>query len=148
MDLVEWQLRIASGERLPMTQGDVKLTGHAIEARITAQDPDNEFAPSTGKISTWSPPGFGNVRLDTHVYAGFTVSPFYDPMIAKLIVSGRDRAEAVRLLQVALDEFHVEGIKTNIPFLRRLCAHPDFVSGNVDTGFVPRFFVSETTVEV
>jgi len=148
IDLVQWQIRIAAGERLPMTQGDIKLTGHAIEARITAQDPDNDFAPSTGKITCWCPPGFGNVRLDTHVYAGFSVSPYYDPMIAKLIVTGRDRPEAVRNLQVALDEFHVEGIKTNIPFLRRLCAHPDYLSGDVNTGFVPRFFISETKVEV
>ena len=148
IDLVQWQIRIAAGERLPMTQGDIRLKGHAIEARITAQDPDNDFAPSTGKITNWAPPGFGNVRLDTHVYAGFTVSPFYDPMIAKLIVCGRDRSEAVRNLQVALREFHVEGIKTNIPFLRRLCAHPDYVAGAVDTGFVPRFFLSETAIEV
>ncbi|MBS1724935.1 MAG: acetyl-CoA carboxylase biotin carboxylase subunit [Armatimonadetes bacterium] len=139
LDLVQWQIRIAAGEKLPFSQADVNLQGHAIEARITAQDPDNDFAPSTGKITTWNPPGFGGVRLDTHVYAGFTVSPFYDPMIAKLVVNGKDRPSAVRLLQVALDEFHVEGIKTNIPFLRRLCAHPDYVSGQVDTGFVPRF---------
>ena len=117
----------------------MRLDGHAIEARITAQDPDNDFAPSTGTITRWNPPAFGNVRLDTHVYAGFNVSPFYDPMIAKLIVWGRDRAEAVRLLQVALGEFDVEGIKTNIPFLRRLVAHDDYVQGEVSTAFVPRF---------
>lgn len=148
IDLVSWQIRIAAGERLPMTQGDVRLNGHSIEARITAQDPDNDFAPSTGKITVWNPPGFGNVRLDTHVYAGFTVSPFYDPMIAKLIVHGRDRHEAVTLLQAALKEFHVEGIKTNIPFLCRLCTSPDYMSGNVDTGYVPRFLSGETTIEV
>jgi acetyl/propionyl-CoA carboxylase alpha subunit len=84
--------------------------------------------------------------VDTHVYAGFNVSPFYDPMIAKLIVWGRDRDEAVRNLQVALNEFHVEGIKTNISFLRRLCAHPDYVRGAVDTGYVPRFMLSESTI--
>lgn len=146
IDLVQWQIKIAAGERLPMTQGDVRLSGHAIEARITAQDPDQEFAPSTGKITLWNPPGFGHVRVDTHVYAGFNVSPFYDPMIAKLIVWGRDRDEAVRNLQVALNEFHVEGIKTNISFLRRLCAHPDYVRGAVDTGYVPRFMLSESTI--
>jgi acetyl-CoA carboxylase, biotin carboxylase subunit len=139
LDLVQWQVRIAAGERLEFGQEDVRLDGHAIEARITAQDPDNDFAPSTGTITRWNPPGFGNVRLDTHVYAGFTVSPFYDPMIAKLIVWGRDRAEAVRLLEVALGEFDVEGIKTNIPFLRRLVAHEDYVRGDVSTAFVPRF---------
>ncbi len=146
LDLVQWQVRIAAGEPLPMTQGDVRLVGHAIEARITAQDPDRDFAPSTGLITRWNPPGFGGVRLDTHVYAGFTVSPFYDPMIAKLIVKGRDRAEAVRLLQVALEEFDVAGIQTNVPFLRRLVAHPDFVRGEVSTAFVPRF-LSESAVE-
>ncbi|MBS1713549.1 MAG: acetyl-CoA carboxylase biotin carboxylase subunit [Armatimonadetes bacterium] len=145
LDLVHLQLKIAAGERLPFGQDDVRLKGHAIEARITAQDPDNAFAPSTGKITKWNPPGFGNVRLDTHVYAGFTVSPFYDPMIAKLIVWGQDRDEAVRNLRSALREFDVEGIKTNIPFLQRLCNHPDYRSGQVDTGFVPRF-LSESTV--
>lgn len=139
MDLVQWQLRIASGERLPFTQDDIQLTGHAIEARITAQDPDRDFAPSTGRILRWEPPGFGGVRLDTHVYAGFSITPYYDPMIAKMIVWGRDRAEAVRRLQVALDEFHVEGIATNIPFLRRLAATEAYLAGDATTSFVPRF---------
>jgi len=139
IDIVKWQIRIANGEKLPMRQKDVELTGHSIEARITAQDPDNDFAPSAGTITRWNAPGFGGVRLDTHVYAGFTISPFYDPMIAKLIVVGETRDEAVRRLQVALDEFHVEGIQTNIGFLRRLVRHPDYVAGNVSTAFVPRF---------
>ncbi|MBS1707399.1 MAG: acetyl-CoA carboxylase biotin carboxylase subunit [Armatimonadetes bacterium] len=139
LDLVQWQVRIAAGEPLPYSQEDIDLTGHAIEARITAQDPDKDFAPSTGKITRWEPPGFGGVRLDTHVYAGFTVSPFYDPMIAKLIVTGRDRADAVNRLKVCLDEFNVEGIQTNIPFLRRLVRHPDYVAGEVSTAFVGRF---------
>lgn len=143
LDLVQWQLRIARGEALSFGQEDVTLTGHAIEARITAQDPDRDFAPSTGTITKWNPPGFGGVRLDTHVYAGFTVSPFYDPMIAKLIVSGRDRAEAVRRLAVCLNEFEVEGIATNIPFLRRLVAHPDYISNDVSTGFVGRFLSAD-----
>ncbi|MCW5937124.1 MAG: acetyl-CoA carboxylase biotin carboxylase subunit [Fimbriimonadaceae bacterium] len=146
-DLVQWQIRIAAGEPLDFTQGDVAIRGHAIEARITAQDPDKDFAPSTGKITKWNPPGFGGVRLDTHVSTGFIVAPFYDPMIAKLIVKGKDRAEAVRLLAVALQEFEVEGIQTNIPFLRRLVADADYRSGNVDTGFVDRF-LTEAPVEV
>ena len=138
-DLVRWQIEIAAGKALDFTQQDVRLIGHAIEARITAQDPDQEFAPSSGKITRWEPPGFNGVRLDSHVYAGFTISPYYDPMIAKLIVVGGDRAEAVNRLQAALREFHVEGIKTNIPFLRRLCSSDEFVSGDVDTSFVGRF---------
>ncbi|HXH60911.1 MAG TPA: acetyl-CoA carboxylase biotin carboxylase subunit [Fimbriimonadaceae bacterium] len=139
LDLVKWQIRIAAGEPLDFEQHDVALNGYAIEARVTAQDPDLEFAPSSGKITRWEPPGFGGVRLDTHVYAGFTVSPYYDPMIAKLIVTGRDRAHAVTRLRAALDEFNVGGIKTNIPFLRRLVATDDYIKGDVDTGFVGRF---------
>lgn len=138
-DLVELQLKVAAGEKLPITQDDVILTGHSIEARITAQDPDRDFAPSTGLITTWRAPGGRNVRMDTHCYAGFTVSPFYDPMLAKLIVKGKTREEAVRRLQSALHEFEVEGISTNIPFLRRLCAHADYVAGNVHTSWVAGF---------
>lgn len=139
LDLVQWQIKVASGEKLAFSQKDIDLQGHAIEARITAQDPENDFAPSTGLITRWDAPGFGGVRMDTHVYAGFTVSPFYDPMLAKLIVTGRDRAEAVNRLRVVLDEFNVEGIKTNIPFLRKMVRHPDYISGDVSTAFVPRF---------
>jgi acetyl-CoA carboxylase, biotin carboxylase subunit len=139
LDLVQWQIRIAAGEKIPMNQSDIQLKGHSIEARITAQDPDNDFAPSTGKITRWESPGFRGVRLDTHVYAGFTVSPYYDPMIAKLIVTAETRELAVRRLQVALDEFNVEGIQTNIPFLRRLVRHHRYVSGDVSTAFVGEF---------
>ncbi|MBL8048709.1 MAG: acetyl-CoA carboxylase biotin carboxylase subunit [Chthonomonas sp.] len=139
LDLVRLQLMVANGEKLPLTQRDVLLEGHSIEARITAQDPDKEFAPSTGKITKWNAPGGRGVRMDTHVYAGFTITPFYDPMIAKLIVTGRTRDEAVQRLAVALHEFDVEGIATNIPFLRRLVAHPDYRSNNISTAFVGRF---------
>jgi acetyl-CoA carboxylase biotin carboxylase subunit len=139
LDLVQWQIRIASGEQLPYGQADIHLTGHSIEARITAQDPDRDFAPSTGKITRWDAPGFRGVRMDTHAYAGFTVSPYYDPMIAKLIVTAEDRPRAVKRLQAALDEFNVEGIQTNIPFLRRLVRHPSYVAGDVSTAFVPEF---------
>lgn len=139
IDLVQMQLRIAAGETLPLRQEDVSITGHAIEARITAQDPENGFSPSTGKITMLQMPGGRNVRVDTHIHGGFSVSPFYDPMIAKLIVKGTDRAEAVRRLRSALYEFNVEGISTNIPFLRKLIDSPDFIAGTIDTGFVGRF---------
>ena len=139
VDIVQQMLRIAAGEKLPFSQKDIHLQGHAIEARITSQDPDNDFAPSTGCITEWNPPGGYGIRLDTYVYAGLAISPYYDPMIAKLIVRGTDRSDAVRRLQSALHEFRVSGITTNIPFLRRLAAHPSFMSGEVDTGFVPRF---------
>jgi acetyl-CoA carboxylase biotin carboxylase subunit len=132
-------LKIASGDHLGIKQEEVRYRGHAIEARITAQDPDKDFAPSTGLIKEWRAPGGRGVRMDTHCYAGFSVSPYYDPLLAKLIVSGKTRPEAVNRLQSALAEFEVGGIQTNIPFMRRLVAHPDYVEGNVTTAFVPRF---------
>jgi acetyl-CoA carboxylase biotin carboxylase subunit len=143
IDLVHLMLKIASGEELPMRQADVLLRGHAIEARITAQDPDKDFAPSTGKITGWRAPMGRGVRMETHCYAGFTVSPFYDPMLAKLIVRGNNRADAVRKLQTALYEYEVDGISTNIPFLRRLCASEGYTSGRFDTGYVGRFLAGE-----
>ena len=143
IDLMQLMLRTTSGEKLPFTQEDIKLSGHAIEARITAQDPDNDFSPSTGKITGWRAPMGRGVRMESHCYAGLTVTPFYDPLLAKLIVRGETRAEAVSKLQAALHEFEVEGIATNIPFLRRLAATPSYVEGNFDTGFVPKFLDGE-----
>jgi acetyl-CoA carboxylase biotin carboxylase subunit len=143
IDLVHLMLKIASGEPLPIDQQDVVLSGHAIEARITAQDPDKDFAPSTGCITGWRAPGGRGVRIETHCYAGFAVSPFYDPLLAKLIVRGRNRDEAVRKLESALYEFEVGGIATNIPFLRRLIASEGYRTGQFDTGFVPRFLAGE-----
>jgi acetyl-CoA carboxylase biotin carboxylase subunit len=143
VDLVHLMLHVASGEPLPFTQEDVNLKGHAIEARITAQDPDADFAPSTGLITKWCAPGGRGVRMETHCYAGFSVSPFYDPMIAKLIVRAESREAAVAKLRTALAEFEVEGIKTNIPFLRRLVDSEGFRSGRFDTGWTPRFLAGE-----
>ena len=143
VDLIHLMLKIAGGEPLMLRQKDVELNGHAIEARITAQDPDKDFAPSTGCITMWCPPGGRGVRIETHCYAGFSVSPYYDPLLAKLIVKGGDRAEAVRKLESALHEFEVGGIATNIPFLRRLVASDGYRSGQFDTSFVPRFLAGE-----
>lgn len=137
VDLVHLMLKVAAGEKLPFTQEDVNLRGHSIEVRITAQDPDKDFHPSTGCITHWIAPSGRGVRMETHCYAGFTVTPFYDPLLAKLIVTAPTREAAVRKLQVALDEFYVAGIATNIPFLRRLCAHPQWISGDFSTAFVP-----------
>jgi acetyl-CoA carboxylase biotin carboxylase subunit len=139
VDIVQEMLRIAAGEKLSLKQEDVKLSGHAIEARITAQDPDKDFAPATGLITGWRAPGGHGVRMETHCYAGFTVSPYYDPLLAKLIAVGCDRPEAVRKMQMALHEFEVEGVATNIPFFRRLVQHPDWVAGILNTSFVPSF---------
>jgi len=119
------------------------INGHAIEARITAQDPDRDFAPSTGCITGWRVPGGRGVRIETHCYAGFSVSPYYDPLLAKLIVRGKDRDEAVSKLRTALYEFEVSGISTNIPFLRRLIESEGYSTGEFDTGYVPRFLAGE-----
>ena len=143
LDLVHLMLRVASGEPLGLVQDDVHLKGHAIEARITAQDPDADFAPSTGTIATWRAPGGRGVRMETYCYAGIAVSPFYDPMIAKLVVRAETRGEAVAKLRTALHEFEVEGIKTNIPFLRRLVDSEGFRTGEFDTGWTPRFLAGE-----
>ncbi len=136
LDLVKLQLKIAMGETLPFIQEDIQIRGYAIEARITAQDPEKEFAPCTGKINVWNAPGGKGVRLDTHIYAGFTITPYYDPMIAKLIVYDRTREAAIQKLQSALHEFHVEGISTNIPFLRQLVQNEDYRRAEVSTAFV------------
>lgn len=144
-DLVHMMLRTTSGEKLPIKQSNIELKGHAIEVRVTAQDPDNDFSPSTGTITGWRTPMGRGVRMESHCYAGLTISPFYDPLLAKLIVWGEDRADAVRKLQAALHEFEVEGIATNIPFLRRLCATPSWIKGEFDTGFVPKFLDGEAS---
>lgn len=144
IDLVHLMLRTASGEPLPFRQEDVVIKGHSIEARVTAQDPDKDFAPSTGCITGWRAPGGRGVRMETYVYAGMAVTPFYDPLLAKLIVRGRDRDEAVRKLQTALHEFEVSGIATNIPFLRRLVASPGYMAGDFTTAYVPAFLAEQS----
>lgn len=147
IDIVQTMLKVAAGEKLPFKQEDIRLSGHAIEARITAQDPDRDFAPSTGCITGWRAPGGYGIRMESHCYAGFTVSPYYDPLLAKLVVKGRTREEAVRRLQSALAEFSVSGIVTNIPFLQRLVAHKNYESGDFSTAFVPAFLDEEVHAE-
>lgn len=135
-DLVWWQLSVASGAPLPVTQDDLKLTGHAFEARIYAEDVPKGFLPATGTLSHLSFPT--KCRADTGVRAGDEISPWYDPMIAKVIVHAPDRASALRKLSAALSETQVAGTVTNLSFLRKLAADPDFVDGNVDTGLIDR----------
>ncbi len=137
VDLVKEQIRVAAGEPLSDPDG-AELRGHAIEFRINAEDPDRNFAPSPGTIQTFHPPGGPGVRLDTHVYAGYAVPPHYDSLIAKLIVSGRDREEAILRARHALDQFIIQGIHTTLPFLRRILDDDAFKRGDVDTGFVAR----------
>ena len=137
LDLVKLQVRIAAGEHLPFRQEEVVLRGHAIECRVNAEDPE-EFLPSPGKITTLRLPGGPGVRVDTHAYAGYTVPPYYDSLLAKLIVRGQDRAEALSRMRRALQEFIIQGVKTTIPFHLRVMDHPDFVKGAVSTNFLDR----------
>jgi len=112
--------------------------GHVIECRVNAEDPARNFQPAPGKIAVFHPPGGPGVRLDTHVYAGYTVPPYYDSLLAKLICEGRTRDEALRRMQIALESFIIEGVPTTIPFLARVMSNPRFLAGDVDTKFLER----------
>jgi 3-methylcrotonyl-CoA carboxylase alpha subunit len=139
VDLVEWQLRVAGGEPLPLRQDQLAIDGHALEARIYAEDPERDFLPSIGHIEHWQmPAGSAHVRIDTGFRAGDEVSQYYDPMLAKLIVHGPDRAAACALMRAALAECAVVGVSTNLGLLERIVANPAFASGQVDTGLIPR----------
>ena len=138
-DLVKEQIRVAAGEPLSFPDGPVILRGHAFEFRVNAEDPARGFRPSPGQITTFHPPGGPGVRLDTHVYAGYHVPPYYDSLLAKLIVSGETRDEALVRAKYALGSFVVEGIPTTIGFLGELVRHPDFRRGAIDTHFVGHF---------
>ncbi|WP_326705739.1 acetyl/propionyl/methylcrotonyl-CoA carboxylase subunit alpha [Streptomyces cyaneofuscatus] len=138
LDLVEWQLRVASGEQLPYGQADISLTGWAIEARVCAEDPSRGFLPSGGTVLALREPQGGGVRTDSGLSEGVPVGSLYDPMLSKVIAYGPDRATAIRKLRAALADTVILGVPTNAGFLRRLLAHPDVVSGNLDTGLVER----------
>jgi 3-methylcrotonyl-CoA carboxylase alpha subunit len=138
-DLVEWQLRVASGEALPATQAQIEATGHAVEVRIYAEDPARDYAPSIGRLSSFRlPPSRPGVRVDTGVAAGDTVSVHYDAMIAKLICHAPTRAEALQVLRAALADCLIAGVTTNLDLLHRIAGHPDFLAGGIDTGFIAR----------
>ena len=137
VDLVKEQIRVAAGEKLSVS-APKELRGHVIECRVNAEDPGRNFQPSPGKITTFHPPGGNGVRIDSHVYAGYTVPPFYDSLLAKLIVQGRDRPEALAKMRVALESFVVEGVTTTIPFLARVMQNDRFARGDVDTKFLER----------
>jgi len=140
IDLVKEQIRVASGEKLHHKQEDIKFNGCAIECRINAEDPDNDFMPSPGKITMLDLPGGRGVRIDTHVYQGYSIPPYYDSMIAKLIVHGKDRNEAITICRRALDEFIVDPIKTTIPFHKKVMSNPLFIKGKYSTDFIDRLF--------
>lgn len=133
VDLIQMQLRVAGGEALALEQSEVALRGHAIEMRVIAEDPDRGFAPSPGRITRWQAPTGEGLRLDTAMHQGAFVPPYYDSMIAKLIVHGADRAQALARLQAALAQFAIEGIATNLPLLRHIAAHPDFIANRIST---------------
>ena len=140
LDLVAWQIRVARGEALPISQEQVPLKGHAIEVRLYAEDPANDFLPATGTLALYRESAAGDGRrVDSGVAEGDSVSPFYDPMLGKLIAWGEDREQARLRLLAMLDEFAIGGVKTNIGFLRRILAHPAFAAAELDTGFIPRY---------
>ncbi|KAM9969262.1 hypothetical protein ACTFIR_001090 [Dictyostelium discoideum] len=137
-DLVEWQLKVAESQTLPMEQEQLKIHGHSFEARIYAENPDSDFLPGTGRLAHLSTPTPSDtLRVETGVRQGDEVSVYYDPMIAKLVVWDQDREKALRYLRNALDEYHIIGLNTNISFLKRLSTHPSFMAGEVETGFIP-----------
>jgi len=136
VDIVKTMIRVAAGEKLPFEQDDLSINGHSIEARIYAEDPDNNFVPSPGEIVVYRPAAGPGIRIDSGVFQGAKVTVFYDPMVAKLVVWGRDRVEAIERLRRALSEFVVKGIKTSIPFHQKLVHHPKFLEGHYDTGFI------------
>ena len=146
VDLIQQQLLIAGGEPLAFTQDDVQVRGHAIECRVNAEDPARDFQPSPGVIDLFVPPGGPGVRVDSHCYSGYRIPPYYDSMIAKLLVHRPDRRQAIATMLRALDEFVIEGPKTTIPIHRRILAHSDFRSGEHDTGFVERYFSSHPKI--
>ncbi|MCK5564376.1 MAG: acetyl-CoA carboxylase biotin carboxylase subunit [Planctomycetes bacterium] len=137
-DLIKWQLRIASGEKINIKQKDIKLRGHAIECRINAEDPSRDYAPSPGEIKKYVPPGGLGVRVDTHAYQGWVVSPYYDSMVSKLIVHQKNRDEAINTMKRALREYKIEPIKTTIPACLEILSHNLYVKGQIDTSFIER----------
>ena len=139
VDLIKAQIRIAAGEKMEDATGEIHHSGHAIECRINAEDPYNNFAPSPGKILNYYTPGGRGVRIDSHIYAGYEVPPYYDSMIAKLIVTGATREIAIARMKRALMEYKIEGIKTTIPFQQAILSNSDFKSGKYNIGWVEQF---------
>jgi acetyl-CoA carboxylase biotin carboxylase subunit len=138
IDIVKEQIRIAAGERLSFKQSEVTFTGHSIECRVNAEDPDT-FVPSPGVIHVFATPGGPGVRVETFAHSECTISPYYDSMIAKIIVHGRDRQEAIARMKRTLEMTVIEGIKTSIPMHLRIVNDPDFIAGKLSTSFMERF---------
>jgi acetyl-CoA carboxylase biotin carboxylase subunit len=138
IDMVEAQLRIAAGEPLPFTQADVELRGHAIELRITAEDPVHDFRPVAGTVERYLPPGGPGVRMDSHLYSGYEVPPYYDSLLGKLIAWGPSREAAIARARAALSELVIEGIDTTVPFHQAILGHEAFLAGRVTTNLLDR----------
>jgi acetyl-CoA carboxylase biotin carboxylase subunit len=143
IDLIKEQIRVAAGEKLDLKQEDISIKGHAIECRINAEDPANDFRPCSGKIDTYITPGGPGVRVDSVVYAGYTIPPYYDSLIGKLVVWGRDREEAVARMQRSLQEFVIKGVPTTIPFHQQVLGNAFFQRGEIYTNFIQRRILSE-----
>jgi acetyl-CoA carboxylase biotin carboxylase subunit len=143
IDLVVWQIRIAAGQRLTIEQRDCEPRGHAIECRITAENASKDFAPGVGTVETYVAPGGPGVRVDSHLYAGYSVPPFYDSLLGKVITWGRDREEAASRMERALTETVITGVPQTVSFLRTIVADPEFRAAGFDTGFIPRFLARQ-----
>ncbi len=143
VDLVQEQLRIASGEPLSLSQDQVRLTGHAVECRITAESAHNDFQPCPGRIEKWKRPPGEHVRVDTHCYSGYLVPPYYDSLLAKLITWGQDRDQAIERMQLALDEFQVSGVETTIPFLSQVIKQAAFREGKTNTRWLEKYLKAQ-----
>ncbi len=148
IDIIQQQLRLASGERLELSQGDVVMRGHCIECRINAEDPAKDFQPSPGLIDLFVPPGGPGIRVDSHAYSGYRIPPNYDSMIGKLLAHRPTRDEAIRTMLRALDEFVIEGLPTTIAIQRRILNHSDFRAGDHDTGFVERYYSGQGAISM
>jgi acetyl-CoA carboxylase biotin carboxylase subunit len=144
VDLIQEQIRVAAGEPLSVNQNQLSVQGHAMECRVNAEDPDRDFAPAAGRLDTYVPPGGPWTRVDSHCYPGWSIAPFYDSLIAKLIVWAPTRPQAIERMDRALSEFAIEGrgVKTTIPFHRRVMADERFRSGEVSTDFVEQFLAT------
>lgn len=140
MDLIKEQIRVAAGEPLSVSQDQVRLSGHAIECRINAENPSKNFMPCPGLITNVHVPGGNGVRIDSHIYSDYKVPANYDSMLLKLIVHGKDRADAIAKMRSALGELIIEGIETNVDFQFEILSHPAYQSGDTDTHFIPTYF--------
>ncbi len=145
IDLIKEQIRVSSGEKLGYDQSDIVIRGHAIECRINAEDPDNNFMPSPGNVERFHVPGGRGVRVDSHIYADYSIPPFYDSMIAKVITHGQTRSEAIYIMHRALDEFVIRPLKTTLPFHIRVMTDDAFVRGKIDTSYVEKFLGESET---